>query len=86
MKLDLRKIIIIGLLILAMCISIFSFSPKYSSADYHADTIATLDDKKITAMALTTAVAVTSTAITAMPDDIATPIAEEISELSIEDE
>lgn len=81
-KILMKKLIIILLLCLVAFISMTVISDWASSVSTHASSIATLDDKKASAMGLTTAVAATSTAITAIPGDVATPIATQISELT----
>lgn len=81
-KVDLEKIIITILLIVIAVLSIFVISKVTSSAEFHAKTIESLDDKKITVMELTAATAGTSTAIAAIPSDATTPLANQIIELS----
>lgn len=81
-KIDSKKLIItIALLVIAI-LSIFVISKVTSSAEFHAKTIKTLDDKKITVMQLTAATAGTATAIAAIPSDATTPLANQIMELS----
>lgn len=53
----------------------------FSSPEFHAESIAALDDKKTTVMELTAAAALTSVAISAVPGDATTPIADQIAEL-----
>lgn len=77
-----KKLIIIVVCILLAILSIAVISDKVSSPEFHTSSIQALDDKKMTAMSLTTAVAVTSSAITAIPGDVATPIATQLSELT----
>ena len=56
---------------------------KYASApENHQKTIASLDEKKQTAMELTAASTVTSALITLLPGDTGTPIAEKIADVS----
>ena len=77
------KNIIIAVLLLALAFISFKFISDYAtSTEVHANSIASLDDKKVTAMELTAGVAVTSTAISALPGDAATPVAEQVSELT----
>ncbi|MEE0966412.1 MAG: hypothetical protein U0L85_05105 [Bacilli bacterium] len=77
-----KKIIIILVLFLVAVVSMTKVADWASSTSTHAVSIASLDEKKTTAMGLTTAVAVTSSAITAIPGDVATPIADQVSELT----
>ncbi len=77
------KNIIIAVLLLAIAFVSFKFVSDYAtSTEVHANSIASLEDKKVTAMELTAGVAVTSTAISALPGDAATPVAEQVSELT----
>lgn len=71
---------VIPLIIAIISISILS---KYaSSPEYHSKTIESLDDKKTTVMELTAASTAASAAITLLPGDAATPIAEKLADLS----
>ena len=81
-KIDSKKIIITIVLLVIALLSIFVISKVTSSAEFHAKTIKSLDDKKITVMELTAATAGTSTAIAAIPSDATTPLANQIMELS----
>ncbi|MGN1344156.1 MAG: hypothetical protein ACI4U3_06210 [Traorella sp.] len=72
-------------IILLVCLALFSFffiSDYASSPSTHTQTIQTLDEKKMNALELSAAVAATSTAISAIPGDTATPIANQLSELT----
>ena len=53
-----------------------------SSPEFHAGSLASLDEKKVTVMELTAASAAASVAISAVPGDATTPIANQVSELS----
>lgn len=77
-----KKINVIILLVIIAFVSLFIFSPIASSPEFHANTIKKLDDKKITVMELTAATATTSLAISAIPSDITSPLANQIIELS----
>lgn len=69
-------------LILAL-ISIFVITGYASSVKTHAGTISSLDEKKSTVMELTAATsAAASAAITVIPGDVATPIADKLADLS----
>lgn len=68
---------------LAIClVSFFGFSNLASDPKFHTETIAYLDEKKTTVLELTAAATATSVAITLLPGDTATPIAEELVNLS----
>ena len=77
-----KKIIITMSLLVIAVLSIFVISKVTSSTKFHAKTIKSLDDKKITVMELTAATAGASTAIAAIPSDATTPLANQIMELS----
>jgi len=81
MKFSNRTIILITLLLIAL-FSIFVVSKIVTAPSFNAATIKSLDDKKVTVMALTAAAAATSTAISLIPGDTAMPIANQIAELS----
>ena len=53
-----------------------------TSADTYAGCIESLDEKKATVMSLTAAATAASAAITVIPDDIGTPIAQKLADLS----
>lgn len=57
-------------------------APKYSDPLQRQETIEYLDSKRNTVLALTTASTTASTALTLLKDDWATPIANELAELS----
>lgn len=63
-------------------LSVFVVSKKVSSTDFHSRTIASLDEKRQTVMELTAASTAASAAITVIPGDTATPIAEKLADLS----
>ena len=79
------KIICIVLSIILIITSLFSINwaaPKYSSPEERKETIEYLDAKRNTVLTLTTAATTASTALTLLKDDWATPIANELAELS----
>jgi len=63
-------------------VSIFGIAKPMTSTDTHSATIAALDEKKATVMELTAASTAASAAITLIPGDAATPIADKIADLS----
>lgn len=77
-----KKMILVILLLLSASLSYFKVSEYVSSPQTHAETIKVLDEKKLTAVELTTSVATTSVAISAIPGDATTPIANQISGLT----
>lgn len=72
----------IVLLILLALFSHFVVSAKVSEPSYHAKAIESVNEKKAVVLKLAAASAATSTALTLLPGDIATPIAHQIAELS----
>ena len=69
-------------LVFAAVFSVKWAAPKYSDPAERQETIQYLDEKRNTVMALTTASTTASTALTLLKDDWATPIANELAELS----
>ncbi len=69
-------------LVLAAVLSFFVLSGLFTDPARHTESITMLDEKKATVMELTAATAVASAAITLMPGDTATPIAEKMADLS----
>ena len=63
-------------------ISIFAVARFTTSTEFHAKTIESLDQKKDTVMKLKAASTAASAAITLIPSDVGTPIAEKIADLS----
>ena len=63
-------------------LSVFVVSDVASSVEFHADSIAALDEKQTTVLELTAASTAASAAITLLPGDTATPIAEKLADLS----
>lgn len=73
------------LILAAIAIALVSFlviAPIASNPDTHAQTISELDEKKDTVMLLIAGSTASSAAITAIPDDVGTPIAEKLMDLS----
>lgn len=68
--------------LLIACISIFGLSKMVSSVGFHQKTIQALDDKAQTVMTLTAASTGASAAISLIPGDTATPIAEKLADFS----
>lgn len=82
MNYDFKKIAKAVIPVIIAVISIFVLSKYAASAEFHAKTIESLDDKKTTVMQLTAASTAASAAITLIPGDTATPIAEKLADLS----
>lgn len=74
-------IIAVALIVLAL-ISAFPVRMHFSSPNAYKHTIERLDDKRNAVLGLTAAATGASAAITAIPDDVGTPIAEKLMDLS----
>ena len=77
------SILISIMIVIAGLSSMFVVAPKVSSLEHHQERIEVLDKKATNVLALTTAVTATSVAITMLPQDVATPIANELADLSV---
>lgn len=78
-----RKNIITAILTAAaILVSMFVIAPVASSPKIHEGTIRALDDKKTTVLELTAASTAASAAVTLIPGDVGTPIAEKLADLS----
>lgn len=69
-------------LVLVAALSITFVTRVTSSPEYHEKRITELDKKKVLVMELSAAAAATSAAITLLPDDAGTPVAEKLADLS----
>lgn len=76
-----RTLIAVVLLIIAL-LSIFVVSKVVTAPDFNEATDNSLDDKKVTVMKLAATAAASSTALSLIPGDVATPIANQIAELT----
>ncbi len=77
------KKIVICVLAASICLSSMLWGAKAATApETYADTIQYLDDKKLNVLALAGVATTVSVAITALPDDVGTPIANELADLS----
>lgn len=82
-RLPVQSVIIIAMLLLSSILSITVLSPTLSSPQFHAKTLQTIDEQKQQAIGLSVAVAGASTALSTLPDDMASPIADELADLSL---
>lgn len=82
-RLPVQSVIIIAMLLLFSILSITVLSPTLSSPQFHAKTLQTIDEQKQQAIGLSVAVAGASTALSTLPDDMASPIADELADLSL---
>lgn len=77
-----KRVIAAFLCITLAFMSFFGVAKHMTSTQTHAETIAALDEKKATVMELTAASTAASAAITLIPGDTATPIADKVADLS----
>lgn len=77
-----RKVILSIALVFVALLSFFVISKIVTNPDFFAATIKSLENKKVVVMKLAAASAASSTALTLIPGDIATPIANQIAGLS----
>ena len=76
-----EAVLIVALVVIAL-VSAFPVRAHFSSATAYEHTIEKLDDKRNIVLGLTTAATGASVAITAIPDDTGTPIAERLMDLA----
>lgn len=72
----------IVLLLVAALVSEFALRPHFEQVENWSGTIEVIDAKKTNVLALTTSSLALSAAITAIPDDTGTPVAEQLSQLA----
>lgn len=76
-----RAAIAVALVVVAL-VSGFPLREHFSAPETYADTIATIDEKKANVLGLVASSTALSAAITAIPDDAGTPVAEKLMEVS----
>lgn len=76
------SIVLVIVLISVALVSIFVISNRVSKPEFHANSIKLLDEKKMTVAKLTVATAAASTAISAIPGDMTSPLANEIMDMA----
>ena len=74
---------IIFLPVIAALVLIFMISPAVASPQFHASTIEYLDSKSETVMEFAAVTASVSAGLSAMPGDAATPIADQLAQMSV---
>lgn len=77
-----KKILFALIPIVIALLSFFAIARFTSSTEFNAKTIQSLDDKKTTVMELAAASTAASAAITLIPGDVGTPIANKLADLS----
>ncbi|MBQ9092143.1 MAG: hypothetical protein IJY52_07750 [Anaerotignum sp.] len=81
-KLSKRVVLFSILAVLIGMVSFFSGAKMLESTDVYTETIEVLDEKKGNVMGMTAALVGTSTLITGLPDDMGTPVAEQLMDMS----
>ena len=79
---SMQKLVIVGCLLLLAVVSFLLIGDWATDAARHGDTIASLDEKTDTVLKLSGAAALASAAVSAIPGDTATPIAEELADFT----
>ena len=82
MEHTMKKLLIAALLILLAVVSCLFLADKAMAPATHNKTIASIDDKTVTVLKLTATSTVASAAISAIPGDTATPIAEKLADFT----
>ena len=79
---DLKKIMVVALLLLVAVISITKIAPWAANPDNHTHSIEQTEDKISTVMTLSGGAAATAATLSLLPGDMCTPIAEQMAELA----
>lgn len=79
---NLKKLLIVTVLIFVALVSILVVADKMTEPETYAATIRSIDDKSETVLKLTAASTITSAAASAIPGDTATPIAEKLADFT----
>nr|WP_315036893.1 beta-carotene 15,15'-monooxygenase [uncultured Lachnoanaerobaculum sp.] len=84
---SIKKVLIIKVIAAIFCIAVgvvsfFLIADKLGNVDFHADTINALDKSRSKVMELAAAAVASSSAITLLPGDVGTPIAQELADMS----
>ena len=77
-----KRLLLVVIPLVIAILSFFVVAKFTSSTEFHAKTIQSLDEKKTTVMELTAASTAASAAITLIPGDVGTPIADKLADLS----
>ena len=76
------KLIVTAILVVCIFVSFFALSGVFSNPETYDETIASLDEKSNNVLALATTSAAISTGLTMLPGDTASPMADQIADLS----
>ena len=77
-----KKILMVVIPLILALVMIFGISKPMTSTEFHKHTIDSLDEKQETVLKLTAASTAASVAISAIPSDLGTPIAEKMADMS----
>ena len=76
------RLIAVTLLIVLLTLSVTVGDKYFSDPDHYSQTLAALDDKEEKILLLTGSCATAATLLAAVPDDVTTPVADEIADLA----
>lgn len=79
---SLEKVLRIAIPLIIAALSFFIVSKYVTAPEFHAETIAYLEEKRNDVMELTAASTVASTVVSTLPNDIGTPVANKLADLS----
>lgn len=79
---DKQKLLKIAAAVLVSLVSFFALAKPFSSVDFYQGTLDELEEKQTTVLELSAAATAASAAITLIPGDTATPIADELAGLT----
>ena len=79
---SLEKVLRIAIPLIIAVLSFFIVSKYVTAPEFHAETIAYLEEKRNDVMELTAASTVASTVVSTLPNDIGTPVANKLADLS----
>ena len=82
MRINLTKLIIAALLLLLAVVSCLYVADWASAPETHRETAAALEEKAETVLRLSAAAALVSSAVTLLPGDVGTPIADELADFT----
>ena len=77
------KVVSIAILLIMALLSVTLIGQFTSSPQFYGNTIKTLDAQKQDAMTLSIVVTAASTALSTLPEDVASPVADELADLSL---
>ena len=82
MRVKMTKLLIAALLLLLAVVSYLYVADWASAPETHQETVAALEDKAETVLKLSAAAALVSSAVTLLPGDVGTPIADKLADFT----